>query len=107
MRAVFSARPGGLAVVDGDGRPVAADAVLVKGKSLTLAAMAPPPQAGVPAPPVAWKSEPEGVVAIADLGGGRASVTALRDWFDEQPGREPVARVTACAGPSCATVAIT
>ncbi|HSD12991.1 MAG TPA: hypothetical protein VLC10_05515 [Patescibacteria group bacterium] len=98
---------GGLAVVDGEGRSIAADAVLVKGKSLTLAAVAPPSDAGASAPTVAWKSEPEGVVAVADLGGGRASVTALRDWFDEHPGREPVARITACAGPSCATVAIT
>src|SRR5512142_748348 len=99
--APFALAADGPIIVDAEGKPVAGDAVLVKGKPAAVSFVA-AADAG-PSPTVAWKSEPEGVVAITDGGAGRATVTSLRDWFDEHPGREPVVRVTACAGASCAT----
>ncbi len=98
--APFALAANGPAIVDVEGKPVASDAVLVKGKPVALAAVLATTDAGAP---VVWKAEPDGVVAVADAGPGRAVVTALRDWFDERPRREPTVRVTACAGATCAS----
>lgn len=96
---------GALVMAGPDGAPLSGETVIVKGRPYAVSAAA-AADAGAAAP-VAWKSEPSGVIAVADLGGGRAVLTALRDWFDESPGREPAARVTACAGTACVTAVFT
>lgn len=81
-----------------------ASATVVKGRSIEFAAAA---DADAGARAIAWSALPEGVLAVADLGGGRVRVTGLRDWFDETPRREPTARLIACDGTSCASVLVT
>lgn len=73
-----------------DGREVR-DIVLLKGRTVDIVS----DQAAV------WSSLPEGVLEIKDVGNGRVQVTALRDWFDETPSREPTAKVRACVGENC------
>jgi hypothetical protein len=65
---------------------------LVKGKSVILDANAENP---------VWTAEPAGVVRIEPLERGRARITALRDWFDEEPRKEPKAALKACVGAAC------
>jgi hypothetical protein len=94
------------AIFDTNGAPAPAAAVLVKGKSLEFTAKAAQADGGVFAP-IAWTTEPAGVVSVETSGDGKVRITALRDWFDESPGREPSARVTACAGTACTAIAVT
>ncbi len=98
--------PGGATLVDEKGRPVQDGTVLVKGKSIVLAAKVAPSDGGVPAR-ITWSSAPAGAVDLKDDGNGRVRATALRDWFDEMPRREPTARVIACVNTVCVSALIT
>ena len=54
--------------------------------------------------PVTWTAAPAGVVAVHDDGGGRATVTALQDRFDDPAGRDPVATLSVCVGQNCTSI---
>lgn len=99
------AAPAPVRIIDARGTAVS-DIVLVKGRSLMLAAESSSHDGGAPTQ-VTWSSQPEGIVELKAEGGGRVRVTALHDWFDEKPGKEPTAVIVACIGSICTSVLAT
>jgi hypothetical protein len=94
-----------LIVVDANGAP-AMFAVVPKGRAVRYAAKVTDADGKPIASPIEWKTEPAGVLKL-EPNGMSVTVTPLRDWFDENPRREPVGRVIACTANLCASVAVT
>jgi len=103
----LAAKDGGqtsVRLLSADGSSIPAAIVLEKGKTVKLMAAANTDGAPVP---VMWSSSQDATVSVTQDAPGRATLTALRDWFDEQPGREPTAIISACAESTCAQIAVT
>ena len=55
---------------------------------------------------VMWTAVPADVIDVRNYGGGRVTVTALRDIFDSSQAREPRASLSACVGSACTSISI-
>ena len=79
---------------------------LARGKAIDLSVVLDSRVGGAITKPVMWTAAPADIIDVRSVGGGRVTVTALRDIFDDPKGREPRASLGVCVENMCTSIGV-